>query len=342
MARTIVIGLVCLSVSAGWALADETPARQPSAESAASVGELVQQLDSDKYAEREAATQKLIALGKQAISAASAATKSTSSEVSKRAFEVLRQLASSDDEKTADLAKAALKKLAEDKDPHVARRAAGVLHPPADRQAAVPNVPLIPRGIQIVPPGGFQIPPPAGGFGAQIQIQAGVAGGGANVKIVQAQIVNGAQKIHVQDGDKKIDIDDDPQGGIKIQVTETENGKQKVSRYEAKNLDELKKKHPEGAKLYEEYAGKQNGIQVQVQQLQPGLPIPPGIPVPALQPDATKKARAAVAAARKQLDEALQAIQGTESADAEALKKLRQQIDEARQHLADAEKALGN
>ena len=83
----------------------------------------------------------------------------------------------------------------------------------------------------------------------------------------------------VRDVDKKIHIEETAQGKIKMTVTETVDGKPKTSKYEAKNADELKKKHPDAHKLYKKYGqNRVRGRAIQALPLRRALPVPFKIP----------------------------------------------------------------
>ena len=89
-------------------------------------------------------------------------------------------------------------------------------------------------------------------------------------------------------------IVDDPAQGIKIEMTEKQNGKEVTKKYEAKNVEELKKKMPAGYDIYKKY-GEQGGngaLQVQM-----GIQIGGGnLPVPALPATGPTAAQPAVPA----------------------------------------------
>jgi len=57
-------------------------------------------------------------------------------------------------------------------------------------------------------------------------------------------------KVHV--GNKRIEFNGDA-NGIKVTLTETVDGKDETSIFKATDIEELKKNHPEGHKLYEKY-----------------------------------------------------------------------------------------
>jgi len=65
---------------------------------------------------------------------------------------------------------------------------------------------------------------------------------------------NGNRVTDVEIDGKKIHISDTQGKNIVVQVTEKVGGQVKTSEYKAKDLADLKKKHPEAAKLYEQYA----------------------------------------------------------------------------------------
>ncbi len=100
--------------------------------------------------------------------------------------------------------------------------------------------------------------------------------GGANQR-VHVKVTNGDRTIEVQNGDEKIEIHDKNGKEIELKHTRPVDGKAKTDEYKGADLDDLKKKHPEAAKLYEKYAPA-NGIaggaaaQLQIQiQAGPGL-----------------------------------------------------------------------
>lgn len=107
-----------------------------------------------------------------------------------------------------------------------------------------------------------------GAFNANVQIN-----GGANQR-VQIKMVNGDRTIEVQIGDEKIEIRDKNGKEIELKHTRPVDGKAKTDEYKAADLDDLKRKHPEAAKLYEKYApgnGIAGGAAAQIQiQAGPG------------------------------------------------------------------------
>ena len=121
-----------------------------------------------------------------------------------------------------------------------------------------------------------QANPFGGAINGNVQIRGNVQiNGGANQR-VQIKITNGDRTIEVQNGDEKIEIRDKNGKEIELKHTRPVDGKPKTDEYKATDLDDLKKKHPEAAKLYEKYAPG-NGIvggaaaQIQIQAVPGGF-----------------------------------------------------------------------
>ena len=129
---------------------------------------------------------------------------------------------------------------------------------------------------------------PGNGFGGQIIINGGQlnigGGGGIAVRTLSVKNVNGIKEINAIDDGKTVKIQDDPAQGIKVELTEKENGKEVTKKYEAKNVEELKKL-PAGYDLYKKYVGEQGGNGIVVRAgggiLLPGNAVPVPVPVPA-------------------------------------------------------------
>lgn len=213
---------------------------------AADIEGLIQQMDADRFSERKSASDELTDKGAVAIPALKKATRSSSREVAMRAFSILERHLEDGDTETKELAKAALEDLSAGEG-QVARRAKEVLKPkPASNQVA-----------QIFGPGRIVIGAPAV---ARIQIrQAGGIG-----RRLQVRVVNGVKQITVEENGQKVQIREDPNNGIKLEVTEKKDGKETTRKYEAKDAAELKKKHPDAYKIYEKYGAQDGGIQIRV------------------------------------------------------------------------------
>lgn len=310
------------------------------------VDRLIQQLDSADFATRETACGKLAAEGKAAIPALEKAAASGNLEVCSRALGVLDKLLKSSDEKTATAAEESLGRLADGDSPAAARKAKSIL----DKKNGV--------GENNNPFGrGFGGPMP-GGFGGRIIVNGGtlVIGGGGMAKTRSMSINNGVREIEASEGDKTVKIKADPAKGIKIELTDKVDGKQVSKKFEAKDVAELKKKQPEGYKLYKEYGEGGNGGAMQLQlgaaPLQFGVPQPfqlprrnPMLPAPLpAAPAADISVQLDRAAARlknmsAQLD-LLRRNDAVKNAPAEKKAELKKKIEELSQRLDELKKQL--
>jgi hypothetical protein len=319
-----------LSAGAAAALrADDTPTApqtpEPQGLAAEQIDQWIRQLDDASFAKRQAASGELSKAGKQVVPALEKAAAGDSRETTVRSIDLLKQFfeTGSDDAKAA--AKEALTRLSTCDKPSAAARAQAALAP----QPKTPQ-PLNPR---VVPGGGIQL-----GRNAQIQLRVQAIGGN-NAKRVTIKVVNGEKQIEAVEKDRKIKINQDVAGKIKMEVVEKdEKGKEKTSKYEAKDADELKKRHPEAAKIYEEYAkGGAGNIQIQAIQgnfnLPNGrgpLPVPPRIApfrpaLPKANQDAAKRleeAQKRIAEMKKELEKATE--------EANQLKDRVKQMEEAK------------
>ncbi|MGA2616337.1 MAG: hypothetical protein ABSF26_01930 [Thermoguttaceae bacterium] len=318
--------------------------RQPA--SADEIARLVEQLDSDRYSERETASEKLSAVGRPAVAALTKAALGGSLEVTDRSIRVLRRLLAGSDEAAKTAAKIALETIAGSDRSAAAGRAKAALN------AAQPQSPA-PGAL-----GGITI------GGGPLQIF-----GNARARRLSVKNVNGAKEIEAQEDGRSVKISDHPQQGIQIEVTTKKDGKDTVQKYQAKDADELKKKHPEGYKLYQEYSQNQAGaggvaaIQIMIQgqgqgQLQvvpgivppPAMPQPQGIPQPRapqgqVVPAAMGPGHAidALATQMKMLNKRLETLSKDEalnSAAQESKDELKKQIEELKRRLSDLQREL--
>jgi len=242
------------------------------------IAKLVAQLNAERYADRQTASEKLEAIGRPAISELAKAAVGESLEANVRAIELLAKFLESSDAATKEAAKAALETIAKSDRQAAAGRAKDALSAEESQ-----------RNPQNAPQGQGQI--------GQIIVGARpiqIGPGGFTQKSVK--VVNGVKQIDVSGGGKTIKINDSPKDGIKIEVTKkNKEGKEETEKYEAKDAAELKKKQPEGYKIYKEHGddavrafgiaqmqiqvGPGGGIQVLPQPGQPGnLPLMPGVP----------------------------------------------------------------
>ncbi len=334
----VVVGLSCWTARG----ADE-PAKTATAGKAAEGGKapsteqiakLVEQLDADRYADRQAASEKLATIGKPAIAALSKAAVGESAEVTIRAIGLLGKFLESSDQETNRAAKAALETIAKSDRQAAARRAQELIKPPATETPA---------------PGGNGIAM------GQIQFQVHAIGVGAGGSRKSMKVVNGVKEIEVEEGGKKVKITDDPQQGIKIEVTSKENGKEVTKKYEAKDAKELEKKQPEGYKLYKEHAVDQNvgggGGILQFQFNAGGIQLAPAVPAPMapIQPGNREvplrglKAVESAAARMETLSRLIETLTKDarlKDASKESKEALKKQIGELQRRLSDLEKQL--
>jgi hypothetical protein len=282
----------------------------------------VEQLDAERFSERQAASEKLAEIGKPAIAPLAKAAVGDSLEVTTRAIALLGKFLDSSDQATKDAAKTALEGLAKSDKPAAARRAQEYVKQPAKEQPAAQ------AGIAM----------------GQIQIQVGGIIGGKKSRSMKN--INGVKEIEAEEDGKKVKIVDDPKNGIKVEHTYKKDGKEVTDKYEAKDAKELEKKHPEGYKLYKQYSEEQAGgfggnIQIQVQP--GGIQVVPGqaVPVPGIQPLPRGKpvdvAKRLMQNLGKQIELLTKDLKEAPKESKEALKK---QIDELQKQLADLEKKL--
>jgi hypothetical protein len=239
-------GFIGVTVGSAESLAADEAAAVPAA---AQIAEWIQQLKSDRFTERSEASKRLEAAGKQAFPALAEAATGENREVSLRAVEVLRKQLEQGDGATKEAARTTLQKIADSNHETAAQRAKEVLNPPPPEAPAAPGIQIVPGvpGLQIMP---------------QIQIQVQAAGGGVTR---QMRIQNGSKEVEATENGRKTKITENPNEGIKIEVTETKDGRETKRTYAAKTADELKRNHPEGYELYEKYAKQQAGLPQQVQ-----------------------------------------------------------------------------
>ncbi len=218
--------------------AEEPAAVEPP--SAAEIAALVEQLDADGFAERQAASDKLAEIGQPAVEALGQAAMGDSLEVIVRAIDLLKNLMDSDDTATQEAAKAALEQVSGSDRAAAARRAADAL-----RTAEAKRAPAAQR------------------LGGAIQIGPMAVAGARRVSV---RTVNGVKTIEAEEADRKIHITEDPNDGIKMEVTSKKDGKDVTDKYEAKNAEELKKNHEAAYEIYARYNQMGGGaIAVQIQ-----------------------------------------------------------------------------
>jgi hypothetical protein len=294
----------------------------------ADISKWIEQLNAERFTDRQEASQKLAEIGKPAIAPLAKAAVGDSLEVTIRSIEILKKFYQSSDESLKAAAKEALEQIASSGKAAAARRAKEVLAPKEQPQAD-PNAPG--QGIII---GNI----PAGGI-IQGRIQIGAGG-----KKISIKNVGGVKEIEAEEDGKKVRIVEDPQKGIKLEITEkNKEGKEETKTYEAKNAEELEKKHPEAYKVYKEYSQGQVGGIAQIQIAPNIVPIPVQ-PVPAQAAQA--RARASVDLANVMARSLLARLKEANSDEAirnatpESKDQLRKSLEELKKEIAEMEKRL--
>jgi len=207
---------------------------------AENVDNLIKQLDADQFADRQTASDELSRLGSNAFPALEQAARSDSREASQRAIEILKKHYEGDDTETKQAARTALQRLAADTSTRGGRQADEVLNPPPPPTVARmmfgrPAVRVARANVRVqIPPARF-------------------------VKRVHVKNDNGVKEIEVEENGRKLKVIEDPKGSIQVEVTDKKNGKETAEKYSAKDADELKQKHPEAHKIYEELGKQQQG-----------------------------------------------------------------------------------
>ena len=244
------------------------------------ITKLIEQLDSDSFMLREAAVKDLTTAGMPAVPKVMEAAEGESLEASTRAFDVLDKWISGEDQLVKVAAKGALEKLASgDEKSKVVRRSKALLAKSNAPTYSPPNATLFGARPAVMP---LRV---ARAGVARVELRA-VAGVAAAVRgrTMRVSIANGKKTIRVTEGDTlQVTIVEDKEIGIQIKITEKDkDGKEKTSKYAAKDLDELKEKHPEGHKVYEKYAGKLTGLKIQMQAVK-ARDVPKPVEKPAVQ-----------------------------------------------------------
>ncbi len=319
----MVLLIVTFGVLCGRGLAGEQTAAPPSAE----VDKWIGQLNAERFADRQEASQKLAEIGKPAVPALAQAAVGDSLEVTIRSIEILKKFYQSSDESLKTAAKEALEQIAASSKAAAARRAKEILTPKQEPQTD-PNAPN--QGMII---GNAQ-----GGI-IQGRIQIGGAG-----KRVTVKGVNNVKEIEAEEDGKKIRIVDDPQKGIKVEITEkNKEGKEETKTYEVNNAEELEKKHPEAYKVYKEYSQGQMGGIAQI-QIAPNIAPIPAQQVPAQ--IAVARARASVDLANAMIRSLVLRLKEANSDEAmrnatpESKEQLRKSLEELKKEIVELEKRL--
>lgn len=282
------------------------------------VDQLVKQLDSQNFLDREKATSKLQELGKSAIPAVKQAATEGTLETQVRAIGILKNLTESDDKPTGEAAKSALDELAKSEDKALARRAKNALTPKPQPQPAVPA--RMAPGIRIA---------------GNVIIQ-------NNAQRINVRNVNGVKTIEVTEGQREVKIVEDPQNGITVEITEQKNGKKTTEKFQAKDADDLKKKHPKAYEDYKKYSNQGNAVRIQLGRaaaLPIGGRIAPGAIPQKIQGQRLQMAGRLLKTLQNQIERLADdnTIKDSDNASREALKK---DLEEMKKQFTELEKKL--
>jgi hypothetical protein len=194
---------------------------------------LVQQLDADAFSDRQTASQRLAELGRAAIDALVRAATSESLEANVRALDILKKHLDSQDAELKKAAKEALEKIAAGPRAPSARRAKDILKAQEEREK------LEKLGLNV-----------AGGR-IQVMAQAQMIGGQG---VRRVEVANNVKTIEGEDKEGKFRIVEDPKEGITVELTRTKDGKEVTEKFQAKNAEELQKKHPQAYEVYKRHS----------------------------------------------------------------------------------------
>jgi hypothetical protein len=276
---------------------------------AAEIDRLVADLDAPRFAERQSASEKLAALGAAALPALEKAAQGESLEVATRAIELLKKLLNSSEGSTQAGARQALQRLAKGDRPKASRLAEEAIKA---KEAEDANAAQFTNRQQFGP----------------IQIAPGI-----NAQRVRIQYNNGGREINIEEADRKIKINDGKGQPIKIEITTKANGKDSAEKHEAKDADELKKKHPEAYKFYQAWENQGNplgfpaGVAINIVQIQ-------------LPPDQQVRTAIGVLQALHQHVDVLSKGDQVQKASPQARADLKQAVDQFQQTLTDVQKCL--
>jgi hypothetical protein len=238
--RLTVLGLI------GWSLpafAEDLPPAPPIAGAFSVEFEprWLDELRSNDFRVREEASRQLYEAGESAVGPICRAIPKMDHESATRAVDVLDKLSQSADAATKSAASDGLKELEESEIPAVASLARSVRLKHEER----PELKEV-RGARagILLRGGFNIRMGGNGFGMNIRR------------------VGGERTAKLSEPGRKVEFSDSNGRNIRMRVTETVDGKEKVTEYAAQDAEELAARHPEAVPFYERVTGQQPGIEL--------------------------------------------------------------------------------
>ena len=280
MKETVIACLALFAVLASTVVADDEVAPkkklQPVSEAqAAELGKWVQALTSDDFKTRVDAARQLVASGVAAVEPVAEAADGDDLERTTRCLVVLKKLLKSSTPGVTLAARQALVRLSKSVRRSVAVRAAAALPRPTTTGSRK---------------------------GARQRVGRPAVVG--NATRISVRTINGKRTIEVKTGTRKVLIEDAGGKQITVRVTDLVNGKPLTTEYKGADAAELKKKHPEGHKLYEKYTKNNRIIIRQGFPFGKVRPNFPGFPRQMVRP-VNPNVRNQVGLARKRIDVAV-------------------------------------
>ncbi len=318
-ARTQFVAFLLILSIGSSAFADDgsakinAPAEEPNRQSVSTddINGWIANLNSSEFKARNEALQKLVQAGQAAVDPVAAAANTGNLEVAIRCLEGLKRLFHSKDAAVKAAAKSALEKLKASDKASVAQRAVAIIAPP--------------------PPAVLKRPGGIFGGGLRLQVRANF---GRNVKI-QIQRNNNitTRKVDVNENGRKVHIEETTGKGIIVKVTEGPAGKQKTTEYKAKDAAELKKKHPDGFKIYEKYGQQKNAPKIVINGVANGVPFKAA---PFVLPGANTSEGKRVEAARNKLQAISKRLSDPKNQNLDKHKQLQDELRKAAKELHEA------
>jgi len=209
------------------------------------IDELCSLLGAADFSSRELATKELLAGGGAVIDRVTATAAETDSlEVVIRCLTILKELYQRPDEQLRASVAAALQKLSASPHRSTARRAAEILNPPDIANA-------MSRQFQL-----RRINGPGGAAGVRVFQAGNIVARGNGVTSIRATNDNGSVRVNAVEAGRTVVITHQNETNIIVCITLPPGAGEntgKTTVHSARNLAELKEKHPEAYRLYEQY-----------------------------------------------------------------------------------------
>lgn len=208
----------------------------------ATIHRWVEDLGDPSYQVRGAAQAQLMRAGERALERIVDGARSTNPERRVRCVDILRRHAAEEESTLARLAQASLEELSKSDALSVARGAVAALEANARRRA---DDEAAERNGRVLVRAG----------GGMILVRPAILPRAVKRVAVERSVsitnINGKRTIVAKDGDRRVEITDGGDDGIKVTITDKVDGKEKKESYAAKDAKTLKEKHP---RAYVEYA----------------------------------------------------------------------------------------